>query len=72
MVRHYAHMCVHRPTWKFSTKTEKKIAQFKIPILNTLKKEEHRKKGDEICFQWGSEHGKDMFVFSQCSLSTRT
>lgn len=46
-------MCVHRPTWKFSTKTEKKISQFKILILKTLKKEEDRKKGDEICFPWG-------------------
>lgn len=72
MVRHHACMCAHRPTWKFSTKTEKKIAQFKILILKTLKKEEDRKKGDEVCFQWGSEHGKDMFVFSRCSLSMCT
>lgn len=63
-------MRVHRPTWKFSTKTEKKC-----PIQNPNPedfKEKDRKKGDEISFQWVSEHGKDMFVFSQCSLSMCT
>lgn len=37
MVRHYACMCVHRPTWKFSTKTEKKNFPIQNPNLEDFK-----------------------------------
>lgn len=37
MVRHYACMCVHRPNWKFSTKTEKKNCPIQNPNLEHFK-----------------------------------
>lgn len=42
MVRHYACMCAHRPIWKFSTKTEKKIARFKILDFKERGRQEER------------------------------
>lgn len=56
------HACVYTDLLgSFLLKQKKKLPNSKS---QTLKKEEDRKKGDEVCFQWGSEHGKDMFVFS--------